>query len=43
MTVFEYYDGPSYGSVTIFVIAAIILALYGGEKSIENTTTAARS
>ena len=32
MTVFEYYDGPSYGSVTIFVIAAIILALYRWRK-----------
>lgn len=28
MTVFEYYDGPSYNSVAIFVIAAIVLALY---------------
>ncbi len=28
MTVFEYYDGPSYGSVATFVLAAIVLALY---------------
>ncbi len=28
MTVFEYYDGPSYGSVAIFVIAAMVLAIY---------------
>ena len=27
MTSFEYYEGPSYGSVAIFVIAAIVLAL----------------
>lgn len=32
MTVFEYYDGPSYGSVTIFVLAAIVLALYRWRK-----------
>ena len=32
MTVFEYYDGPSYGSVAIFVLAAIILALYRWRK-----------
>lgn len=32
MTVFEYYDGPSYGSVAIFVIAAIVLALYRWRK-----------
>ncbi len=28
MTVFEYYDGPSYSSVVIIVFAAIVLALY---------------
>ena len=33
MTVFEYYDGPSYGSVAIFVLAAIILALYWWRKN----------
>ena len=32
MTVFEYYDGPSYGSVAIFVLAAIVLALYRWRK-----------
>jgi len=32
MTVFKYYDGPSYGSVTIFVLAAIVLALYRWRK-----------
>ena len=32
MTVFEYYDGPSYGSVAIFVIAAIVLAIYRWRK-----------
>ena len=32
MTVFEYYEGPSYGSVAIFVIAAIVLALYRWRK-----------
>ena len=32
MTVFEYYDDPSYGSVAIFVIAAIVLALYRWRK-----------
>lgn len=28
MTVFEYYDGPDYGFVTIIVIIAIVLAVY---------------
>lgn len=28
MTVFEYYDGPEFGSVIIFVIVAIVLAVY---------------
>ena len=28
MTVFEYYDGPDYGFVTIIVIIAIVLAAY---------------
>lgn len=28
MTVFEYFDGPEYGAVTIFVIIAIVLAVY---------------
>lgn len=28
MTVFEYYDGPEYGAVIIFVIVAIVLAVY---------------
>lgn len=28
MTVFEYYDGPDYGSLTIFVIIAMVLAIY---------------
>lgn len=28
MTVFEYYDGPKFGSVIIFVIVAIVLAAY---------------
>ncbi len=28
MTVFEFYDGPEYGSVVIFVIVAIVLAIY---------------
>lgn len=28
MTAFEYYDGPEYGSVIIFVIVAIVLAVY---------------
>ena len=28
MTVFEYYDGPEYGFVIIFVIIAIVLAVY---------------
>ena len=32
MTVFEYYDGPSYSSVAIFVIAAIVLAIYRWRK-----------
>ncbi len=32
MTVFEYYNGPSYGSVAIFVLAAIVLALYRWRK-----------
>lgn len=32
MTVFEYYDAPSYGSGAIFVIAAIVLALYRWRK-----------
>lgn len=32
MTVFEYYDGPLYGSVAIFVIAAIVLAIYRWQK-----------
>lgn len=28
MTVFEYYDGPEFGAVIIFVIVAIVLAVY---------------
>ena len=32
MTVFEYYDGPSYSLVAIFVIAAIVLAIYRWRK-----------
>ena len=28
ITVFEYYDGPEFGSVIIFVIVAIVLAVY---------------
>lgn len=28
ITVFEYYDGPEFGAVTIFVIIAIVLAVY---------------
>lgn len=28
MTVFEYFDGPGFGSVIIFVIVAIVLAVY---------------
>lgn len=28
MTDFEYYDGPEYGSVIVFVIIAIVLAVY---------------
>jgi len=32
MTVFEYYDGPSYGSVAIFVLVAIVLAIYRWRK-----------
>lgn len=28
MTVFEYYDGPEFGAVIIFVIVAIVLAIY---------------
>lgn len=28
MTVFEYYDGPNYGIVTMIVIIAIVLAVY---------------
>ena len=28
MTVFEYYDGPEFGAVKIFVIVAIVLAVY---------------
>lgn len=28
MPVFEYYDGPKYGSVILFVIVAIILSIY---------------
>lgn len=28
MTVFEYYDGPEYGTVIVFVIVAIVLAVY---------------
>ncbi|NBJ08433.1 hypothetical protein D1647_19965 [Alistipes sp. Z76] len=28
MTVFEYYDGPSYGAITIFIIVAIAMAVY---------------
>lgn len=32
MTVFQYYEGPSYGIVIIFIIVAIILALYRWRK-----------
>ncbi len=32
MTVFEYYDGPSYSLVAIFVLAAIVLAIYRWRK-----------
>lgn len=28
MTVFEYYDGPEFGAIIIFVIVAIVLAAY---------------
>ncbi len=32
MTVFEYYDGPSYGFVSVFVILAVILAVIRWQK-----------
>lgn len=32
MTVFEYFDGPEFGSVIIFVIVAIVLAAYRWQR-----------
>ncbi len=38
MTVFEYYDGPSYGFVSAFVILVVILAIIRWRKISKSST-----